>query len=61
MVVFEILEKVWATLNCVLVDMKIEFGIDSEGNHFIKEIQELSHGLMYTNCTLFIVKLYTYN
>ncbi|XP_070133243.1 bifunctional phosphoribosylaminoimidazole carboxylase/phosphoribosylaminoimidazole succinocarboxamide synthetase-like [Drosophila bipectinata] len=38
LVVFEILERAWQTKNCTLVDMKVEFGIDVDGNIVLADI-----------------------
>ncbi|GJQ74516.1 ade5 [Trypoxylus dichotomus] len=37
-IVFEILERAWATRDCSLIDMKIEFGIDENGEILLADI-----------------------
>lgn len=38
LIVFEILERAWATRDCALIDMKIEFGVNIKGEIMIADI-----------------------
>ncbi len=34
--VMEVLEKAWLTVGCTLVDMKVEFGVNTNGMNFFQ-------------------------
>lgn len=52
--VFEVLERAWATRDCALIDMKIEFGVDSKGTLLLSE-SEVNDVVVFILCGKYIL------